>query len=206
MDRVESLEVDIPSVHDVESAGFDDDSAARLRDIHDAARRSSQIIDDLLHLSRLTLSELLREEVDLSAMAEEVTADIRKSVEDRRIQFSAACGIKVRADRRYMRIALENLLGNAVKFTSGRDRARIEFGIASVAGEQAFFVRDNGAGFDMAHADRLFKPFSRLHKLSEFPGTGIGLSTVQRIISRHGGRVWAEAEPGKGASFFFTLG
>ena len=167
----------------------------------------SQLIDDVLYLARVTRAEMREQEVDLSGL---VGAAARADARGRarpggggRRSGPASWSL---ADGQLLRIALENLLENAWKFTARTPAARIEFGLTNVAGEPTYFVRDNGAGFDMAYADRLFGPFQRLHLQSEFPGTGIGLATVQRIIHRHGGRVWAEGMPGQGATFHFTLG
>ena len=124
---------------------------------------------------------------------------------ERHVDATIAPGLKVQADGRLMRVVLDNLLGNAWKFTGRRDPARIELGIETVDGERAYFVRDNGAGFDMAYASKLFGAFQRLHDVTDFPGTGVGLATVQRVIRKHGGRIWAQARPDQGATFYFTL-
>jgi light-regulated signal transduction histidine kinase (bacteriophytochrome) len=146
------------------------------------------------------------QEVDLSSLITLLLDRLREAEPERQVEVRVRPGVTVAADGQLLRIAVENLLENAWKFTAKTPLARIEFGVANVAGEPSYFVRDNGAGFDMAYADRLFGPFQRLHLTSEFPGTGIGLATVQRIIHRHGGRVWAEGLPGQGATFHFTLG
>ncbi|MEO6319236.1 MAG: response regulator [Polaromonas sp.] len=172
--------------------------------VRDGAGRMSQLIDDILHLSQVTRAELRREETDLSAIALKIAANLRSSQPDRQVEFKATPAV-VQCDPRLMRVALENLLGNAWKFTGKREHALIEWGLTERDGEPVYFVRDNGAGFDMAHAQKLFTPFERLHSESEFSGTGIGLTTVQRIVKRHRGRLWAEAETGKGATFYFTL-
>jgi signal transduction histidine kinase len=167
-----------------------------------AAGRMGRLIDDFLKLARIARAELRTRPVDLSALAREVCADQRERDPSRRVDCEIAPDLRGTGDPALLRIVLENLMGNAWKFTSRNSRARIEFG----AREGAFFVRDDGAGFDMAFKDKLFKPFERLHAGQEFPGTGIGLATVRRIIERHGGRVWAESDVGKGATFWFTLG
>lgn len=176
-----------------------------LRRVQAASRKMGQLISDLLKLSRLTRGEMYREQVDLSAMATEIAAEIRATQPERQAEFVIAPGLTVYGDARLLRVALENLLNNAWKFTSKRPIARIEFGVREVSGERAFFVADNGAGFDMAYAHKLFGAFQRLHSLAEFEGTGIGLATVQRVIHRHGGRIWAEGQVGVGATFYFTL-
>ncbi len=170
-----------------------------------AAQRMAELIDDLLHLARVTRAELRPEVVDLSALAEAAADQLQKSAPGRAVELVIRPGIRGRGDRRLLQIALENLLGNAWKFTAGRDPARIEFGITEADGQPAYFVRDNGVGFDMAYAGKLFGAFQRLHGAQEFEGTGIGLATVQRIVHRHGGRVWAEAAVDRGATFYFTL-
>lgn len=170
-----------------------------------AAGRMGDLIDDLLGLSRISRVEMEHETVDLSALAEKIAAGLQKKDADRRATFEIAGGLTALGDRKLLRIALEKLIDNAWKFTSRHPKARIEFGVADVDNEATFFVRDDGAGFDMAYAHKLFGPFQRLHSLEEFPGTGIGLATAQRIIHRHGGRIWARAEVEKGATFYFTL-
>ncbi len=174
--------------------------------IRGATQRMAGLIDALLGLSRVTRAELSREQVDLTAMAQTIAADLQRNEPSRRVEFVMAHGLIASGDARLLRVMLENLLGNAWKFTAKQPQARIEVGsLSQPDGTAAFFVRDNGAGFDMAYADKLFGAFQRLHRMDEFQGTGIGLATVQRIIHRHGGRVWAEGEAGQGATFYFTL-
>jgi light-regulated signal transduction histidine kinase (bacteriophytochrome) len=170
-----------------------------------ATERMSLLIDDLLNLSRVSREVFHRGAVDLGAMAREIVEDLRRGDPGRDVEFVVAEGLEAQGDGRLLRIMLENLLGNAWKFTSRKASARIEFGVAGEGGETHFFIRDDGAGFDMRHAGKLFGAFQRLHGEKEFPGTGIGLATVQRIINRHGGRVWATAEIDRGATIFFVL-
>ncbi len=169
------------------------------------SQRMGQLIDDLLNLSRVTRSPMHQERVDLSALAQEIAAELRKGEPSRQVEFAITPDLVVEADRGLMELVLQNLLGNAWKFTSNQPRALIELGTTRHDGAPAYFVRDNGAGFDMAYAAKLFGAFQRLHTSTEFPGSGIGLATVQRIILRHGGRVWADAQAGRGATFHFTL-
>lgn len=176
-----------------------------LRRIRACCEQMVRLIEDLLQLSRVTRSEMHRGPVDLGALARQITVELQKSDPGRRIQSVIAEGLVASGDARLLRVALENLLVNAWKFTGKCDDPRIEFGVVPMNGQPIYYVRDNGVGFDMAYADRLFGAFQRLHEETEFPGTGIGLATVQRIIHRHGGRVWAESEVGNGATFFFTL-
>jgi PAS domain S-box-containing protein len=176
-----------------------------LERVCDANKRMVELTDDLLTLSRVARTEPNHEEVDLSALVQDVADALRKQESTRRVQFTLAPGLKVQGDPRLLRIAIENLLGNAWKFTGRRLEAQIEFGVQAQNGKSIFFVRDNGAGFDMSYADKLFTAFQRLHTPEEFPGTGIGLATVQRIVRKHAGRIWAEALAGKGATFYFTL-
>jgi light-regulated signal transduction histidine kinase (bacteriophytochrome) len=171
-----------------------------------AAQRMALLIDDLLALSRVTRVEMRPGTVDLSALAREIAADLRGGEPGRPAEFVIAEGVTARGDKGLLRAALENLLANAWKFTRRRPDARIEFGVAQANGHSAYFVADNGAGFDMQYAHKLFGAFQRLHRTDEFPGTGVGLATVQRIINRHGGRVWAEGKAGEGATFYFTVG
>ncbi|MGH7528639.1 MAG: sensor histidine kinase, partial [Gemmatimonadales bacterium] len=166
----------------------------------------SQLIDDVLYLSKVTRAELREQEIDLSALVTIILDRLREAEPMREVEVRVRPGVMVSGDGQLLRIALTNLLENAWKFTGREPAARIEFGATTVAGEPTYFIRDNGAGFDMAYADRLFVPFQRLHLVGEFPGTGIGLATVQRIIHRHGGQVWAEGLMGQGATFYFTIG
>jgi light-regulated signal transduction histidine kinase (bacteriophytochrome) len=184
---------------------LDDQGKDYLQRLRNGAQRMTELIDDMLRLSRVTRSELVRSEVDLSAMSRAVAAELVASGAERRGDFVIADGLVVHGDERLIRQAIENLLGNAWKFTSKVARPRIEVGIVSDGAEPVFFVRDNGAGFDMARADKLFGAFQRLHGVDEFPGTGIGLAIVRRIFHRHGGRVWADSKVGEGATFYFTL-
>jgi signal transduction histidine kinase len=183
------------------------DEAGRdyLRRVRAATQRMGILIDDLLGLSRVTRSEMRLEKVDLGRIARTIAGELQRTQPERRIAFRIEEGLETVADSHLMRIALENLLGNAWKFTSKRESACIEFGKTQRNGTQGYFVRDDGAGFDPAYAHRLFGAFQRLHDNKEFPGTGVGLATVQRIIHRHGGQIWAESAVEKGATFYFTL-
>jgi DNA-binding response OmpR family regulator len=176
-----------------------------LQRIRKAANRMSELIDDLLQLSRIGRADLVRRRTDLSGLARSIVEELRSKDPARRIEVIIEDGIFVQGDGRLLKVALENLIGNAWKFLAGAVQPRIEFGQKRQQNNPVFFIRDNGAGFDMALADKLFKPFQRLHSEAEFPGTGIGLATVYRVIDRHGGRIWAEAEKGHGAAFHFTL-
>jgi PAS domain S-box-containing protein len=177
-----------------------------LERVRTANASMSQLVDALLGLSRMTRTEINRERIDLGWMARTILENLRQEHPERIVECVAAERSFADGDARLLRVALENLLGNAWKFTSKQERARIEFGIEIRGGETVYFVRDNGAGFNPRYADKLFGAFQRLHRTDEFEGTGIGLATVQRIIHRHGGRVWAESEVAKGATFYFTLG
>jgi len=168
-------------------------------------QRMAQLIDDLLNLSRLSRAEMRLIPVSLSKLAGELAAELKESTPDRVVAVTIANDVHAVGDPALLRAALSNLLANAWKFTSNGADAAVEFGSSHSNGHSTYFVRDNGAGFDMAYADKLFQPFQRLHGIREFPGNGIGLATVERIIRRHGGRVWAEAVPGQGATFYFTL-
>lgn len=185
---------------------LDNDGQNYLHRICAASQRMSQLIDDLLKLSRVTRTELYHNPVDLTTLAWAVAAELQQTQPERQVEFVIADDMRTEGDMRLLRVVLENLLSNAWKFTLHQPYPIIEFGaVPQPAGSTAYFVRDNGAGFDMAYADKLFGAFQRLHSEQEFPGTGIGLATVQRIVQRHGGRVWAEATIGKGATFYFTL-
>ena len=184
---------------------FDEEGRDYFRRIRDAARKMGQLIDDMLKLARITRLELVHEKVDLSQLARTVARELQEAAPERAVEFIVQPGLVAEGDQRLLKIAFENLLSNAWKFTSRHPSARIEFGTVEKDGRTAYFVKDDGAGFDMAYADKLFTTFQRLHAFEEFPGTGIGLPIVQRAIHRHGGRVWGEGAVEKGATFFFTL-
>jgi PAS domain S-box-containing protein len=182
------------------------DSLRLLQNIRVSVERMNALIDALLQLARFSGTELKRYPVDLSAIVHRICDELQQTDPTRRVDFVIAEGITASGDDQLLLIVLENLLGNAWKFTAQRVAARIEFGAALQAdGIVAYFVRDNGVGFDMAYADRLFGPFQRLHRETDFPGIGIGLATVRRIVNRHGGRVWAEGLVDKGAAFYFSI-
>jgi signal transduction histidine kinase len=200
--------------------GIDGWSQALLEDYHDKldeqgrqyidrvrseTQRMGYLIEDMLQLSRLTRAEVRKEPVDLSALARAIVDRLQKEELQRRVDFVIQENLVANGDVHLLESALVNLLGNAFKFTGARANARIEFGQTEMENQRVFFVRDNGAGFDMAYAEKLFTAFQRMHKAAEFPGTGIGLATVQRIIRRHGGKVWAEAKVNEGAVFYFII-
>lgn len=184
---------------------LDSDGKDALQRVRRAARGMGELIDALLALSRLSRVDLRAERVDLSALADSMVAELHNSQPDRESEFVIAPDLIVEGDRVLLRAALGNLLGNAWKYTQPRATARIEFGCLEKEGETVYFVRDNGVGFDMTYVGKLFGAFQRLHRQTEFGGTGIGLATVQRIIHRHGGRAWAEGAVDQGATFYFTL-
>jgi light-regulated signal transduction histidine kinase (bacteriophytochrome) len=184
---------------------LDEKGKQLLNRVRSAAQRMAELIDNLLALSQVSRGELIREQVNLSSLARSVAADLKQREPGRDVEFDVTDDMRVEGDPRLLQIVIENLLGNAWKFTSKHSHARVEFGVANKDGETTYFVRDDGAGFDMAHAGKLFGAFQRLHQAKEFQGTGIGLATVGRVVRRHGGRVWAEGEVEKGATFCFTL-
>jgi light-regulated signal transduction histidine kinase (bacteriophytochrome) len=193
----------------VEDSGesLDDKARERITRIRSSTHRMGQLIEDLLSLSRTTQTALRRGPVDLADIAREVAAALQAAAPDRRAQFVIPGKLIVDGDARLLRVVFENLLSNAWKFTARRDVARIEVAeTTDEDGRRVIRIGDNGAGFDMAHASRLFGVFERLHRDDDFPGTGIGLATVQRVIQKHGGRIWAEAAVDRGATFLFTLG
>jgi two-component system, sensor histidine kinase and response regulator len=192
----------------LESQGDRLDEAGQrfLSRVREASQHMSQLIDDVLYLSRVTRADLREQEVNLTSIADLILTRLQESEPERQVDVKVRPGVLVTGDGQLLRIAMENLLENAWKFTAKELESRIEFGMMQASGEATYFVRDNGAGFDMTYADRLFGPFQRLHPQGEFPGNGIGLATVQRIIYRHGGRVWAEGLEGQGATFYFTMG
>jgi PAS domain S-box-containing protein len=182
------------------------EAARHLDRIRAATQRMGTLVDDLLRLSKASRGELKRETIDVSDLAHRIATELGRQEPTRPVTFDIAPALVAQGDARLLRVALENLLDNAWKFTRHRTNARIEVGRTSPdEATAAFFVRDNGAGFDPTYAEKLFGPFQRLHTASEFPGNGIGLATVRRIVHRHGGRVWAEGEPDRGACFYFTL-
>jgi light-regulated signal transduction histidine kinase (bacteriophytochrome) len=184
---------------------LDDTGTTYLERARTATERMGFLIDDMLKLSRVSRAEFNHEAVDLSAMIREITEAHRKLYPERVVDVRVQEGVMVQGDPYLMKIVLENLMGNAWKFTGKTAHSWIEFGTAIRDGKTICYIRDNGAGFDMAYVNKLFGAFQRLHTTHEFPGTGIGLATVKRIIARHGGQVWAEGEIGKGATFYFTL-
>ncbi|MDK9725045.1 MAG: PAS domain S-box protein [Sterolibacteriaceae bacterium MAG5] len=188
---------------------LDDTGRGYFARVRSATQRMSQLIDDLLNLARITRATMNRQPTDLSALAADVLKELTEGEPGRRVEAEIAAGLVANVDPVLVRVVLDNLIGNAWKYSAKRDVARIAVGMetrqTAQGSERVFFVRDNGAGFDMAYADKLFRPFSRLHGTNEFAGTGIGLATVQRVIYRHGGRIWADAVVDGGASFYFTL-
>lgn len=187
------------------SGQLDADGRRYLSLVTAGVKHMADMIEGLLALSRTTRDELLPERVDLSMLAREVLADLQSTERDRQVDITIAPHAEAVGDARLLRVALDNLLGNAWKYTSRSEHPRIEFGTQLRQGETVYYVRDNGAGFNMNNAAALFTPFQRLHSVSEFEGTGIGLATVQRIVHRHGGRIWAQSAPNQGATFYFTL-
>ncbi len=163
------------------------------------------LIDELLELSRVTRGEFINEQVNLSAIAQDIMRELQEGEPDRSVKVSIAPDLLADGDQQLLRVMLANLLGNAWKYSSKQTQASIEFGAITGNNGTIYFVRDNGIGFDIQYVDKVFGLFHRLHGVDEFPGAGIGLATVNRIIHRHGGKIWAESKPGKGATFYFTL-
>jgi light-regulated signal transduction histidine kinase (bacteriophytochrome) len=185
---------------------LDDNGQDYLHRIRNATQRMGNLIDDLLNLSQVTRSEMHLEPVNLSLLASNICIELQRTQPDRQVEFVVQPGLLTQGDARLLNVLLTNLLNNAWKFSGKNPHARIEFGtLSDPTDNPAYFVRDNGAGFDMAFTNKLFGPFQRLHSAKEFPGNGIGLATVQRIVHRHGGRVWAEGALEEGATFYFTL-
>lgn len=189
-----------------QGANLDANGKEYLQSIRGASRRMSELIDDLMNLSRITTRVMLREKIDLSEFARSIMEELCRTAPERSVEFAAPPTADAFGDARLLRIVMDNLLRNAWKYTSHHEHARIEFGVENKDGRVVYFVRDDGSGFDARSADRLFQPFQRLHSAAEFPGNGIGLATVRRIIQRHGGEVWAKAKVEEGATFYFTLG
>jgi light-regulated signal transduction histidine kinase (bacteriophytochrome) len=182
-----------------------EDGAGFLNKIRTASGQMAQLIDDLLRLSRLNRTEVRFDPVNLSELVQTVINDLQARDPNRVISIEISPGLQTKGDERLLRVALENLLSNAWKFTGKTAQPKIEIGQFKAGEKDTFYIRDNGVGFDMTYADKLFGAFQRLHSTEDFPGTGIGLAIVQRVIHKHGGRIWAEAEKNKGATFFFTL-
>jgi light-regulated signal transduction histidine kinase (bacteriophytochrome) len=185
---------------------LDADGKMYLQRVRGAAQRMEQLIDDMLKLANVTSSALTWQTVNLSALARSIVRDLHQTQPERKVTFRIAADIMAHGDQRLLRVVLANLLENAWKYTGRQERAELEFGSMVQDGETVYFVRDNGAGFDMTYSGKLFSAFQRLHGAEEFDGNGIGLATVQRVIRRHGGKVWGEGDVGKGAVFYFTLG
>ncbi len=183
----------------------DEEGQDYLQRVIRASQRMAELIDDLLELSRVSRSDINRSDVDVSAMAQELLNEVQRNAAERDLEYRVAPGIHVWADPRLFRIVMENLLGNAWKYTLGREPAQIEVGSSASNGKTVIYIRDNGAGFDMQYAENLFQPFKRLHNDTDFEGTGIGLATVQRVVHRHYGRAWAEAAVDTGATFYIEL-
>lgn len=192
-------------IMDLCGSKISDQCKSVMLEICNATERMGQLISSLLCLSRVSRGELSLAMVDLSAMARVVVAELQLSQPERQAVFNIADGVIAYGDAELLRVVMTNIIGNAWKYTGKRETSVIDFGVTECGGERVYFISDNGTGFDMNQADKLFTAFERLHKKSDFEGHGIGLSTVQRIINRHGGRVWAEGEPGKGATFYFVL-
>jgi light-regulated signal transduction histidine kinase (bacteriophytochrome) len=184
---------------------LDEQGKGYLQRVRSATQRMGILIDDLLSLSRVTRSEMRRDIVDLSALAQSIAEELQETQPERQVDFVIAPGLTTSGDSQLLHQLMENLLGNAWKFTGQHPKARIEFGVTQVNGKDTFLIRDDGVGFDMTYAEKLFGVFQRLHSQEEFSGTGVGLATVQRIAHRHGGQVWAEGKMEEGATFYFTL-
>jgi light-regulated signal transduction histidine kinase (bacteriophytochrome) len=184
---------------------LDESGRSYLKRVRAASQRMSQLIDAMLNLARLTRAEIHSQTFDMSAIVKNILDDLQKMEPDREVECVVAKNLFATADPQLIRAVLENLLGNAWKFTRQQPLPRIEFGHGQYKGQAAFFVKDNGAGFDMTYAHKLFGAFQRLHAYTEFPGVGVGLATVHRIIQRHGGQIWPEGVVDTGATFHFTL-
>lgn len=190
---------------DYQDQPLDDRGRDYLTRIRRASQRMGRLIDDLLDLSRISRTRMRSERVDLSALARAILAELAAGAPEREVEMVIGDGLLVEGDPSLIEIMLRNLLGNAWKFTAAKSRTRIEVGTTELEGDRVYYVRDDGAGFDMAYAGKLFGAFQRLHTEREFEGTGIGLATVKRIVTRHGGRIWADGAVGQGAAFYFTL-
>ncbi len=188
------------------SRQLDNTANEMLQRIEAGAKKMNHLINDILRLSKISRHRIIIEEIDLSSMAKTFFTELQQQNQGRHVEVRVGDDLMTQGDAQLLTIALKNLFRNAWKYTSKEAKAYIEVGSCEQFGKHTFFIRDNGVGFSMEQADRLFQPFQRLHSDSEFPGTGIGLAIVQRVINRHGGKIWAESEVGKGATFYFTLG
>jgi light-regulated signal transduction histidine kinase (bacteriophytochrome) len=177
-----------------------------LRRVREAAQRMGNLIDDLLELSRISRSKFRPKKINLSKLAESVTEKLRQQDPDRKVDIVVEPGVEVNADLSLLDVVLDNLLGNAWKFSSKKESPKIQFARTLIDGKTVYYVKDNGVGFNPRYKNKLFMPFQRLHHNEEFPGTGIGLATVKRIIEKHGGRVWANSKQNKGTTIYFTIG
>ena len=186
-------------------AQLDDGGRDSLHRVRAASQRMATLIDDLLKLARVTRTEMRTERVDLSGLARDIVGEIQRTTPDRQVDFAIAPGLEAEGDAQLLRVVLDNLLRNGWKYTGKQPQPRVEFTAVDENGDRVFVIKDNGAGFDMKYADKLFGVFQRLHSSAEFEGTGVGLATVRRIINRHGGRIWAEGVVDQGATFYFTL-
>jgi signal transduction histidine kinase len=184
---------------------LDDETRELIENIRTSGKRMAELIEALLNLSRVSSSAMRPERVDLSELAHSIMQELTRTAPDRKVEFIAPAKTEVYGDAQLLRVLMENLLRNAWKYTSRHDSARIEFGSFQEEGETTYFVKDDGSGFDPHSADRLFQPFQRLHSKSEFPGNGVGLATVRRIVHRHGGEIWAQGAVEKGATFYFKI-
>jgi PAS domain S-box-containing protein len=184
---------------------LDQEEQDSLQRVIASAKYMAELIDDILKLSKVNRSDFVTNNINLSQLAWDIINDLQENDKERSVAIKVAPGLRCKGDKRLIHIAMENLLGNAWKYTSKEAQATIEVGSIEENGKKIIYVRDNGAGFDMKYADKLYTPFQRLHRQEEYEGTGVGLATLQRVIHRHGGEVWAESEVGKGATFYFTL-
>ena len=184
---------------------LDEQGKDYLQRVRSASQRMGILIDDLLRLSRVTRNEMRRETIDLSTLVQSIVEELQEIQPERQVDFVIMSGVTCNGDPQLLRQVMENLLGNAWKFTGKHLKAKIEFGVTQINDRETFFIRDDGSGFDMTYVDKIFDVFQRLHSQEEFPGTGVGLATVQRIVHRHGGQIWTESSVEKGATFYFTL-
>jgi light-regulated signal transduction histidine kinase (bacteriophytochrome) len=194
------------AILDTYSDKLDEQGKHFLNRIRSSSKHMAKLIDDMLALSRISRKDIFRQQLDLTQLAENISKELMNTEPKRKVDFKIKKGLKIKADQKFIIILLQNLLGNAFKFTGKEKNAVIEFGKKSIDKKEIFFIKDNGDGFDMKYYDKIYIAFQRLHHEEDFPGTGIGLAIVQRIINKHGGKIWAESEMGKGSVFYFRLG